>query len=152
MKIVHICLACFYVEGMGYQENLMPVHHILQGNEVYVITSDYSFDKHGKITRKTQSEYTNLDGIRVKVLTRDSGILGARLGKYIGLYNTLSSISPDIIFVHGAQFASLIDVVKYIKRNRHVKMYIDQHADYYNSPVKTIKQKILQNTFQNIGA
>jgi hypothetical protein len=40
MKIVHICLACFYVEGMGYQENLLPKYHVKQGHQVTVLTND----------------------------------------------------------------------------------------------------------------
>ena len=43
MKIVHICLACFYVDGMGYQENLLPKYHA-QKHDVTIITSDFAFD------------------------------------------------------------------------------------------------------------
>ena len=52
MKIVHVCLACFYVEGMGYQENILPKEHSEAGHSVTVITSDFAFNERGEKTKK----------------------------------------------------------------------------------------------------
>lgn len=142
MKIVHICLGCFYVENMGYQENILPRYHIRQGHQVTVLTSDYAFNAKGENVKKTEKDYVNKDGIRVKVLQRANSFM-AKFGIFEGLYNQLTNINPDVIFVHGGQFLSLNDVIKYAKYQGNVKVFIDQHADYYNSPVSTLKARVV---------
>lgn len=144
MKIVHICLACFYVEGMGYQENILPQYHAMMGHVVSVLTSDYAFNSKYEATKKNTREYVNEHNIHVRVLEAAKGKIGSRLRKYIGLYAELDAIKPDVIFVHGGQFVSLKDVVFYCKRHSSVRLYIDQHGDYYNTPVDTPKRKFIQ--------
>lgn len=144
MKIVHICLACFYVDGMGYQENLLPKFHAKE-HEVFIITSDFSFDSNGKRQKKEKKFYENEYGIPVKVLDRSN-----RFGPYSqyndfeGLYETLCEYQPDVIFCHGGQFVALKDVIRYCKRNNGVRLYIDQHGDYYNTPVNTFRKRMGQ--------
>lgn len=137
MKIAHICLACFYIEGWGYQENILPKYHVKMGNEVLLLTSDYMFNRQGKSETKQERDYINPHGVHIKVLGKVS-----RFGKYAGILRELTAFQPDIIFVHGGQFVSLKDVVAYCRKNREVKLFIDQHADFYNTPVNTLKQKI----------
>lgn len=144
MKIIHICLACFYVEGMGYQENILPKIHAQSGNNVMVITSDYAFDGSGKARKKKTKEYTNKYNVRVKVIDKKKEQrFIPNFGRYNGLYMLLEREKPDIIFVHGGQFLSIKNVVAYAKKNPEVKLYLDQHGDYYNSPVNTFKQKLI---------
>ncbi len=144
MKIVHICLACFYVDNMAYQENLLPKYHAKE-HEVFILTSDYAFDAAGKRIKKEKQEYLNEFGIPVKVLNRSR-----RFGPYSkyndfdGLYEELSKIEPDIIFCHGGQFIALMDVIKYCRHHRDVKLFIDQHGDYYNTPVDKWKKRLAQ--------
>jgi len=144
MKIAHICLACFYVDNMAYQENLLPKYHA-QEHEVYILTSDYAFDGSGKRTKKEKKEYINEYGIPVKVLEK-SRRYGpySRYNDFDGLQDALKAIRPDVIFCHGGQFVALRDVVHYCKQNRHVKLFIDQHGDYYNTPVRTFRQRMGQ--------
>ena len=152
MKIVHVCLACFYVEGFGYQENILPKVHSEMGLDVTVLTSDYAFNqKHEKIKKKS-SDYVNKYGVHVKVLKSTSRYgYFSRFGDYPSLAVELESIKPDIIFVHGGQFISLNAVVSYCKKHRSTKLYIDQHADYYNTPVNTIRQKIKSKFIYGYG-
>lgn len=144
MKIVHICLACFYVDNMAYQENLLPKYHAKE-HEVYILTSDFAFDGSGKRTRKEKKEYVNEYGIPVKVLEK-SRRYGhySRYKDFEGLYDSLKAIGPDVIFCHGGQFVALKDVVQYCRANRQVRLFIDQHGDYYNTPVRTFKQRMGQ--------
>lgn len=150
MKIVHICLAASYVEGFGYQENILTELHAEDGNEVSVLTSDFTFNsKYEQIERKDR-DYVNKYGIHVKVLEKKE-IFGRKkiLGRYDfnwfeGVYEELIKISPDIIFVHGGQFISLKDIIKYCKKYSKVKLYIDQHGDYYNMPIDTLGRKVVQ--------
>ena len=141
MNIIHICLGCFYVEGMGYQENIITKMHAKQGHKVYVLTSDFAFNGKGEAIKKEDLEYTNEFGVKVKVLKRSGDFFG-RYGKFEGLFNELQTLEPDVIFVHGGNFVSLNDVIKYCKKTG-CKMFMDQHSDYYNCPIKTIKQKII---------
>ena len=39
MKVVHLCLACFYPDGYSYQENMLPQYHKMLGMEVAIIAS-----------------------------------------------------------------------------------------------------------------
>lgn len=145
MKIVHICLACFYFEGMGYQENLLPKYHAECGNEVSVLTTDFSSAEKHNAVKRDKDEYINQDGIHVKYIKRSKRYgYYSRYNDYEGVYSELNHIKPEVIFVHGGQFVALKDVIKYVKDYPDVKLYIDQHGDYYNSSVSSLKNKIVQ--------
>ena len=144
MKVVHICLACFYVDGMGYQENLLPKFQAKE-HEVLIVTSDFAFDANGKRIKKEKSFYRNEYGISVKVLNRSKRYGPySRYNDFDGVYETLSEFQPDVIFCHGGQFIALKDVIRYCKNHRKTRLFIDQHGDYYNTPVNTIKSRMSQ--------
>lgn len=151
MKIVHICLACFYVENMGYQENILPRLHAQMGHDVTVLTSDYQFNEKGERETKQQRAYTTADGVAVRVLDRKDKGFGARFGAFPELAKKLEQIQPDILFVHGGQFLSLREVTNYCAQHPAVRLYIDQHGDYYNMPVNTWKQKLVQKAVYGHG-
>lgn len=142
MIIVHICLAAKYVEGWGYQENIIPKYHALN-NDVFVLSSDFSIDSKGNAETKSIAEYTNSDGIHIKILKKKYSSISF-LNIYKDVLKNLEDISPDIIFVHGGQFLSLKDVIKYCSHHKNTRLFIDQHGDYYNMPISNCKKKILQ--------
>lgn len=145
MEIVHICLAAAYVEGFGYQENILPRKHAEMGHIVTVITSEYEFNSKYKKTKREKMDYINKYGIHVIALPKSSRYgYYSRFGDFDGVYEKLSQIRPDIIFVHGGQFVALMDIIKYCKKNKNTKLYIDQHGDYYNMPLNSWKLQILQ--------
>lgn len=145
MKIVHICLAAFYVEGWGYQENLLPKHHIQMGHTVTVITSDFVFNNKSEAGIREKTEYVNDFGVKVRTVKRypKKSTLYNIYHDFIGLYEMIEEEKPDLIFVHGGQFASLSKVVKYCRQHKGVKLCIDQHLDYYNYKLNSIKRKLL---------
>lgn len=146
MKIVHICLAAVYVEGFGYQENILPQLHVEMGYEVTVLTSDQTFNSKYEKTIREKNDYVNEFGIHVKVLPKSTRYgYYSRLGDFDGLYDALETENADIVFVHGGQFVALKDVIKYCKRHRNVRLYIDHHGDYYNMKVKTWQEKLVQH-------
>ena len=60
MKILHVCLAAFYIDNFTYQENLLPKHHSLQGHRVKILASLQNFNKDGSSTYlKESKEYIN---------------------------------------------------------------------------------------------
>lgn len=143
MKILHICLATNYTEGYGYQENLLPYFHKKDGHDVVIFASDSMFDKNFCFTKRPVVEYVNDQNIRVKIIEKTAhSKLWFLKRDFRGLYGYVEKESPDIIFVHGPQFVSLKDIKEYKRNFPAVKVFIDNHADYYNTRVKKLRKKI----------
>ena len=49
MKILHCCLANFYIDNYGYQENILPKMHQLQGHDVQIIASTETYIENKKL-------------------------------------------------------------------------------------------------------
>ena len=143
-RIVHICLSCFYVDNMGYQENILPKKHKQQGLDVEIITSQRTFNKDGKSSIRPVGRYTNENGIPVVVLPYKKYM--GKISRYFhyvsGLYWELESYKPDIIFCHGLSFLSIIDVKQYCRSHK-VTLYCDCHSDYFNTPTDRGGYKII---------
>lgn len=132
-KLVHVCLTAPYVYGMGYDENIMPYYHKQMGYDVYII----SFSD-------TEIEENSLDDNKVFRLKRGSSkFILSKFGVFLDLYETLDEINPQIIYVHNAQFISFPKIIKYKRNHPEVKIYVDNHDDYYNSHIKGFKPHIL---------
>lgn len=144
-----MCIACFYIEGMEYQENALPRKHRQLGHEVEVITNQYCFDTKGAIFDREISEYISKDDVKVSIIpySKKYGKYAKNYRIYEGLYQKLEEIKPDLIFCHGAQFNSTGQLIKYLKKNPEVKLYVDSHADYRTGPVNTWKRKLLHRYF-----
>lgn len=143
MKIMHLMLACFYIDNYSYQENLLPKYHKMQGNDVEIVASLYSFDENGKgIWIEKGSKYVNEYGIPVTRLEFANSLGAKRLRKYIGLADELNRFKPDILFIHGVQFSDISVVVKYLKGNRGTVVYIDNHSDFSNSATNWVSKHI----------
>lgn len=142
-KLAHVIIACFYKEGFGYQENILPAKHSELGYDVTIITGS-----------KDSSErcYINRNAIKVEVLNNNKTVfqkvpyLNCYLNQNKGLYKKLLEIRPDIIFVHGPQAMDNLAVVKYKHHYSNVKVFVDQHGDYYNMPIKPLKNWLIQKT------
>ena len=61
MKIVHICLAASYVEGFGYQENILTQLHAQMGHSVTVLTTDRTFNSKYERTIREKFDYVFMD-------------------------------------------------------------------------------------------
>lgn len=148
MKIVHLCLSCFYVEGMGYQENILPRKHKQLGYDVSIIASRFTFDSSGKPYFRPVDTHINEDGIPVTVLDYQNSIfnLARYLHYFKGLYKCLTNIKPDVIFCHGVSFFSIFELKKYCKENS-VKLFCDCHSDYYNTPTTGFKYGLINGLF-----
>lgn len=146
MKILHICLASFYIDNYSYQENLLPKFHKKLGYEVEIIASMQSFDCNGETSyiEKSSYSYLNENGIKVTRLQyRHSNPQLQRLRHYVGTSEAVAAASPDIIFCHGCQFGDMPIIVDYVKAHPNVKLFIDSHADYSNSASNWVSLHIL---------
>lgn len=145
MKIVHLCLACFFPDGYSYQENMLPKFHKLEGYEVEVIASLLTFDKNGEFVYLDNADtYINENLIKVTRLKyKNPQKVYKILRRFNSLYEALHKSEPDIIFIHGCQFLDMGVIVKYLKKNINVKVYVDNHADFSNSATNFLSKNIL---------
>lgn len=145
MKIVHLCLGCFYVDNYSYQENLLPKYHKEMGLDVEIIASPAGFDKNGVPTCDTAGgTYLNEYGIPVTRLDYAPPLfLNRKLKKYTGLKAALEKAKPDIFFIHGCQFTDIGTVVRYLKTHGNITVYVDSHADFSNSATNWLSKNIL---------
>ena len=136
MKILHIMLSNFYIEGYNYQENALPRQNKLDGHEVQIIASCVSFSKNGESILVQPSSYINKDGIPVIRIQNSflfsKGLL-RRVRKYPNVYHLIEIFSPDVIFYHNCSGWEILTVSKYKKNNPRTRLYLDNHADLNNS-------------------
>lgn len=132
MKICNVVISNFYKEGYGYQENILPQKQMQNGHDVCIITC-YNNGK------QAPCEYINDRGVRVVVLSKKQSwlqripVLTAGVDKSIGLYESLVKECPDVIFAHGIYAHDYRWIIKYKKEHPNVKLFVDNHADYYNN-------------------
>lgn len=141
MRILHICLTGPYTDGYSYQDNIIPKYHKKFGNDVTVLTINSCYEK-GRIKKISCGTTISKDGFKIIRINPENGFLW-KLRWYRNLYNIIEKVGPNIIFIHGMQFVSLIDVTKYIRKHSNVSVYADNHADFYNTPVDSLKRCIL---------
>lgn len=145
MRILHCCLACFYIDNYSYQENILPRYHKMMGNEVRIVASTETFDKNGEIVYCDAGSYYNEDGIYVSRLPYVKYMpkrVACKLRKYIGLREELEKYKPEFIFLHDIQFLDMKIIRDYARHNQ-VKIVADCHADFSNSARTFISKKIL---------
>lgn len=144
MKILHVCLIGPFSDNWTYQENFLSKYHKKMGHDVSLVASTYSWDNHGKYKKLKVGEYINEDGVRVyRLENKWNTTIDSKLKMYVGLLDVLNEVSPDLLFVHDVQFLDVYTLVKYLKRNPHVKVYVDNHADFLNSARTWLSKNIL---------
>jgi 1,2-diacylglycerol 3-alpha-glucosyltransferase len=145
MRVLHCCLAAFYIDNFGYQENILPKVHKIQGHDVEILASTETYI-HNKLGYVKPKSYINEYGITVTRLAYVTYLPHAVVKKlriYNGVFKKLEGFKPDIIFLHDVQFISIIDVVRYSKKNPNVKIYVDGHTDFGNSAKNWVSKNIL---------
>ena len=145
MKILHLCLSCFFIDGYSYQENILPKYHVKMGHNVTVVASLVSYDKDGHYCQlKEANTYNDPNGYKVIRLNyKHNNKVSKILRRYKGLSTILVNESPDIIFLHDISFLDIDKVITYKKQHPNVKIWADGHADYYNSARSFISKNIL---------
>lgn len=134
MKILHLMLACFYIDNYSYQENLLPKYHKRNGNKVKIVASLFTFDENGKGKfLEGRRSYNNEYDIPVTRLEYKKGKTNRILRRYVGLKAEVEEFCPDVIFIHGVQFCDIDIVAQYAKSHKNVTVYVDNHADEINS-------------------
>jgi len=146
MRIVHVCLAQFYVDNYGYQENIISKFHKIQGHEVEILASTETYINDSRIGYVEPGSYYNDDCIKVTRVPYSKLIphkINIKLRIYNKIEHYLNSFEPDIIFIHDCQFLSINSVVKYCKKYKKTKVFVDSHTDVINSGRSWISLNIL---------
>lgn len=147
MKIVHI--AHTYIDNYSYQENELPEAQAKLGNDVTIIsTRNYAGCFNYNVPDLSALEsYTYTIGrcriIRLPLRYKAN----YRFIMYRGLYKTLVAERPDLIYFHELPYFCLWDIVKYIRKNRKCKLFIDYHCDIHNSGNNLASRLFLHKCF-----
>ncbi|MDR3586074.1 MAG: glycosyltransferase family 4 protein [Desulfosporosinus sp.] len=145
MNLLHLCISNYYIDNYSYQENLLPKYHKLNGYNVSIIASLKTFDANGNPSfLEKGSSYINEYGIPVTRLNYKSPFksISKQTRSCEGTYEAIARVAPDIIFIHGCQFLDMYQVVKYVKKNPEVKIYVDNHSDFINSAGSWVSRNI----------
>lgn len=150
MRVLHVCLSNFYIDGSGYQENFLVQQHVRDGHDVLVIASTETFDGHGGLTYVPPSSYAGGDGAEVIRLPYVSWLpqkIARKLRIHPHVYQSIADFSPDTILFHGCAGNELVTVARYAKDHPGVLFYADSHADYNNSARSFVSRKLLHGLF-----
>lgn len=147
--ICHICILATFNDNFGYQDNILPKYHAKLGYKVYRFINTNSFvDGKMVLDSRPQMDYTDNDGVTNFVFKISNSKMGRFMKKYEHIYERLTEIKPDIIFIHGPQTISVMDVIRYKKKNPQTKIFADNHGDFYNMPIDKGKfLSILNNRY-----
>jgi glycosyltransferase involved in cell wall biosynthesis len=145
MKIVHCCLAAFYIDGFGYQENVLPRFHKRMGHDVEIVASTETYVGQKALGYTEARSYIGDDGLQVTRLPYLPWLphaLGRKLRVYSGLRRYLEDRRPEVIFVHDCQFVGINEIARYAERNV-VRVFVDCHADLVNSGRTWLSRHVL---------
>lgn len=146
MRILHCCLAAFYIDNYSYQENILPKMHKLQGHEVAILASTETYINNSYLGYVIPRSYNSKDGIPVTRLPYSKWLpqlIARKLRLYEGIKPYVEEFKPDLIFLHDCQFISIITIASYARRHRDLKVFVDGHTDFINSARGWISKRIL---------
>lgn len=135
MKIIHICLASHYTEGMTYQDNQLPDQNVRDGHEVIVVSDCYQY-KAGELVEVPEQDLILPSGVRLIRLKYDrvlNKIISSKVRKVSRLYGLLVLESPDVILFHGVAGWEMLAAARYKRAHPQIKLYMDSHEDFHNS-------------------
>lgn len=143
-KIVHIMLAGPVTDGWTYQDNLLTKYHRKLGYEVTMITSQWVWGENGKLEKFKKTDYINENDVKViRLPIKGKDEFSRKFKRYSGLYATIESEKPDILFIHGVSFCDVKTVVRYIRSHSDVRVYVDNHSDFSNSGTNWLSRNVL---------
>ena len=153
VKILHLCLSCFYIDDAGYQENYLVRQHVDDGHDVLVIASTETFDGKGGLQYIEPQSYMGSD--RAKVIRLPYAIwlplsIARKLRVFTGIYKLIEGFRPDAILFHGCAGNEIATVANYASKHPNVLFYVDSHEDFNNSARSFLSHRILHGLFYRI--
>lgn len=142
MRILMLCE--LYIENLEYQENLLVKYYRKHGHEVTVITSTYDnvFDYYNNKHDNSRPAHEFGDhGAKIIKLPFKFNLKG-KIKKYTNISKIVEDFQPDLLYIHDIM-PNMFEMLDYKKRNPHVKMIMDYHADYSNSANNWVSLNVL---------
>ncbi|MBO9552015.1 glycosyltransferase family 4 protein [Pseudomonas sp.] len=143
MKIIHLCVSCFYIDGYRYQENELVREHVSTGHDVLVVASTETYLDNLTLGYTTPGDYMGTDGARVIRLPYSGAgpfFLKKKLRMHKEVSEILEAFGPDVIMFHGLCGWELRTAARYKREHPHVKLYVDSHEDANNSAVSHLSK------------
>ena len=150
MKIAHLCLSCFYIDGYNYQENVLPRQNKRDGHDVVIVASTETYGRDRKLSYTAPGRYVNEDGIPVLRLPYRRFLPHAaakKLRMHPGVYGWLEDNRPDVILFHGLCGWELLTAAAYAEGHPNVAFYADSHEDAHNSGRSFISRNVLHRGY-----
>ncbi|MBI1944983.1 MAG: glycosyltransferase family 4 protein [Deltaproteobacteria bacterium] len=136
MRIAHLCLSCFYIDGYGYQENELVRQHVNDGHDVLVIASTETFGTDRTLTYVSPGRYLGTDGapvVRLPYRKLGPHALSKKLRLHPGVHRLLDDFKPDVMLFHGLCGFELLTAARYRRAHPGVHLLVDSHEDRNNS-------------------
>lgn len=141
MKILHVCINAPYIEGWGYQENLLPSYLFRRGVESVVIASNIMpHYLNNKKVEVGESMYEGVKIIRLKCKSFGPVVFAK------GFRDALEKEKPDAVFHHNLNATTLRICEKYCTEHK-IPLSVDNHADYINCNQNKIYQTLYYKWF-----
>lgn len=150
MRILHLCLASFYIDNYNYQENVLPRVNREDGHEVRILASTETYIDNAHVGYLEPSEYVTEYGVPIKRLPyvkTGPHFVAVKFRKYPHVYEEIAAFAPDVILCHGLSFWSVLDVIRYKKDHPAVRLYADTHTAAYNSGTNWLSIYVLHRIF-----
>ena len=146
MRILHLCLSNFYVDGFAYQENELVQQNVKDGHVVEVIASTEIIRTDGSLAHVPTGRYLGTDGAmveRVAYRRLAPRWVMAKLRMHPRIYQRIEAFQPDVILFHCACGWEIRTAARYVRAHPHVRLYIDSHEDFVNSARGWVSKWIL---------
>lgn len=154
MRIVHICLASHYTDGLTYQDNQLAEQNVLDGHQVLVVSDVYRY-VNGELMEGGFENIVLPSGVhlvRLPYINLGSKFLSEKIRAVNGLYKLLDEFKPDVIMLHDFGHWASLDVVRYKRDYLKLKLYVDTHAAYVNSARNWLSLNILHKIiYRHLG-
>jgi 1,2-diacylglycerol 3-alpha-glucosyltransferase len=149
MRIAHLCLSNWYIEGVYYQENELIRQHVKDGHDVLVIASTETHGQYGKVVYTQPGRFLGPEG--AKVIRLPYRLWPAKLARKLrihpGVYRLLEEFRPNAILFHGTCGWEVATAARYARDNPNVLFYIDSHEDANNSARSFVSRESLHKMY-----
>jgi 1,2-diacylglycerol 3-alpha-glucosyltransferase len=149
VRIAHLCLSNWYVEGVSYQENELIRQHVDDGHDVLVIASTETHGQGGGLSYDGPRRFVGSEGARVIRLPYLlwPAPLARKLRVHSGVYRLLEEFRPEVVLFHGTCGWEVATAARYARDNADVLFYVDSHEDRYNSARSFASRELLHKLY-----
>ena len=99
MRILHLCLSCFYIDGYNYQENILPRINHEDGHDVRILASTETYVDNLHLGYVEPQEYVTEYGVPIKRLPYvkvGTSFTTIKLRKYPHVYEEIAAFVEPI--------------------------------------------------------